>query len=96
MRRASMQRAWPVPPGVPGRLGDDGNPHHHGRIVEADVPDRDRLGLALRGLERRTVGLGGAVDFPRMLGRGELPQTGEIMTRSELDRTERRDDGESG
>ena len=44
-----------------------------------DAADRNCLGWVLRDFERRPVGLGAAVDFPRRLGRGELPAAGEVM-----------------
>ena len=81
---------------VPCRLGDDGNPDHHGRVVEADVSDRDRLGLPFGCPEGCTVGLAGAIDLSRGFGRGKLPAANEVMTGCELDRTERSGNGEDG
>ena len=78
LRCGPGRRRWKVPDllGDAGRLDhgrlDDGNTHHHGGVVEADVADRNRLGPAWRCSERRAVGLGGAVDLPRWLGRGEF------------------------
>jgi hypothetical protein len=50
----------------------------------------------LWGSERRTIGLGGAVDLARRLGRGELQAANEVMARCELDGAKCSGNGDSG
>ena len=89
-RRLRIRRA------VPCRLSDDGNPHDHRRVIEADISDRDRFGLPLRGSDRCAVGLAGTVDLSCRLGRSELPAADEVMAGCELNRSERPRNGKSG
>src|SRR5207247_9210308 len=64
---------------VPYLVLGHGNPYHHGRVLEADAPDRNRLGLALRGSKRRAIGLAGAIDVVCGCGRGDLAKGSEVM-----------------